>query len=135
MTTDSNLKSKSFFANLIFTSFLEIKDSLKYVYYKATGKNLPIYKVNTTKLREYETSKKHMRAGTDMIPGPEFLDKSEKVYEERGSIISAKSAETAAASDDKDNFGNGSFDSADASFMREASTTLYARKKDTNVNL
>ena len=32
-------------------------------------------------------------------------------------------------------FANDSFDSADASFMREASTTLYARKKDTNVSL
>lgn len=54
----------------------------------------------------------------------------EKTYEERASSTGAtQNAPTAADS------MNGSLDSIDSGFLREESKTIYAKRKDTSVNL
>ena len=62
--------------------FLGIKECLKYLYHQIVGKNLPIYKVDTTKLKEYETSKKDLRNGKDVVPEERFREKGEELYPE-----------------------------------------------------
>lgn len=62
--------------------FVEIKECLKFLYNKVTGKNLPIYKVQNAKLKEYETTKKDLRNTRDVVPEEKFLDSSENVYKE-----------------------------------------------------
>jgi hypothetical protein len=112
--------------------FMEIKDALKYQFNQLTDKNLPVYIVNNSKLRDYETSKKDMRRGYDNKPEQQFIAESENIFAERGSI----------ASDSTDNTQNksggmldDSTDSIDSSFMRDPSKTIYAKAGDQDVNL
>jgi len=62
--------------------YLEIKEAVKYFFNKATGKNLPIYKVQNSKLKEYETTKKDLKNGKDVVPEDKCKDRSEDVFPE-----------------------------------------------------
>ena len=105
--------------------YLEIKQCLKYLYHQIVGKNLPVYKVSGSKLKEYETSKKDLRNGRDVVPEERFRDKGEDDYAEgeSGADFSFESG------------GNTSVESIDQSFMREPSRTIYAKNNDTQVSL
>ena len=62
--------------------FQEIKECIKYLYHAVTSKNLPIYKVANSKLKEYETTKKDLRNSKDIVPEEKYLDASENIYPE-----------------------------------------------------
>lgn len=62
----------------------DIFAALKKIYYDTTGKNLPIYSVPCAKLKEYETSKKDMKKGVEIIPEELHRVTSEDHYDETG---------------------------------------------------
>lgn len=66
----------------------EIFKALKYVYHKETGKNLPIYGVNYPSLKNFETSKKHMKAGVFILPPDVFRIRSEDIFNMNSNGIS-----------------------------------------------
>lgn len=59
----------------------EIFEAIKYVFWKATGVNLPVYGV-PDKLKEYHTSKKDIQNGIEVNPQENFRMTSEDIYKE-----------------------------------------------------
>lgn len=110
----------------------EIKKCLKYLYFKQTGQNLPIYSVPQMKLKEFETSKKDVKRGVEKLPEEKFLNFSENMYKEEPKILkqleeAEEDSKTSATSSLEESFEGG--------FLREPSKTLYAKKNDKEVSL
>ena len=59
----------------------EFFEALKKVYFDYHRKNLPIYGVPHTKLKEYATAKKDMKKGIEIIPEDKYRLIHEDVYE------------------------------------------------------
>ena len=58
----------------------ELFESLKMCFFNIMNKNLPIYGV-PAKLKEFATSKKDIKAGTERLPPESYILASENVFE------------------------------------------------------
>ena len=58
----------------------ELFEQLKACFFNLMNKNLPIYGV-PAKLKDYETSKKDVKAGQERLPPEQYLLRKEDVYE------------------------------------------------------
>lgn len=61
----------------------EFFTALKKVYYETCNDNLPIYGINATKLKEFSTSKKDMKAGKEIVPEELHRIKAEDIYTQK----------------------------------------------------
>jgi len=53
---------------------------LKTVYFQDTGYNLPIYGIPQAKLKDFETSKKDMKKGAEIIPEENYRITNEDLF-------------------------------------------------------
>ena len=122
------------------------------------NENLPIYGVQAAKLKEFSTSKKDMKAGSEYQPNEQHRIRSEDIYKPKtgSELSSATGSSGSAAGSFGSKGGNGlnptsmgtspvlgsghggeefGEDYNPSTGFRDASKTLYARKGDTKVTL
>ena len=134
----------------------EFFTTLKKLFFEMLNENLPIYGVPAAKLKEYSTSKKDMKAGSEYQPSEQHRIRSEDIYKPKTAMdtSSGSGGSTSGSFGSKGGVGINPTSVGTAPVLggghtgeefgedynpstgfRDASKTLYARKGDNKVTL